>query len=120
MRIAVVCIYDKSFANSTTAEPSKENAPEISMEILALFRKRLTSYDYELTKETNGHSEYSYTASKSWSLKVDVSPNEIAFTSPLTKSFNSSLVFECLQTASEICDQADLAVYHSKEKAWVN
>ncbi|MGI0119622.1 hypothetical protein [Zooshikella sp. RANM57] len=121
MRVKIVRIYDKSYATvKAWAEPFKDEAPAIPEAVLVKFIERLSMYKYELIKNNNSLCEYLYSNSKYWSLKVQISKNEIAFTAPRTKSFNSSLVFECLQTASELCDTHNLAIYFSKDRDWIN
>jgi hypothetical protein len=120
MRVSIVKIYDASLLKkSRGAMPSGEKAPAIPKKVLDAFEKRLQLYPYELSPGESPPRVYKYTKSKGWSLQVEVDANEIRFTAPETKSFNSSLIFECLQTASELCDSGKLAVFHVRDEEWL-
>ena len=101
-------------------EPAKADAPIISSSTSSHFKSKLTGFKYSLKNETEEHVQFKYTGSKSWGLLVEIENNQISFTAPLTKSYNSNLEFECLQTASELCDCGKLAIYHEKNKEWIN
>lgn len=118
MRVSIVNIYDVS-CSKAEMNPSSESAPVIPADVLNAFEKRLLLYPYQLSKGEGLPRVYECTKSKGWSLKVEVDTNEIRFTAPETKSYNSSLVFECLQTACELCDNGKLAAFHVRDKQWI-
>lgn len=120
MRSAIIRIFNSDLKDNNDIENlDSDSLSEIPNEVLEEFKNRLAKYDYELTKEKDGAYEYHYTANKNWSLKVVLNNKEITFTAPSTKQFNSSLVFEATQTASELCDRGNLAAYYPKDGEWI-
>src|SRR5687767_50914 len=120
MRVSIVKIYDASISKLPGVNPSRENAPEIPRDVMDDFEKILQKYHYELNQGGELPRVYKYTKTKGWSLNVEVEANEIRFTTPLTKSYNSSMIFECLQTASELCDSGKLSIFHVKASEWID
>ncbi|NNG41400.1 hypothetical protein HJP15_00345 [Pseudoalteromonas sp. NEC-BIFX-2020_002] len=123
MRRAIVRIFNPSVVklSGDIIDIESLEIPKIEKELLQDFKTRILKYNYELCSEKKGITEYTSTKSKSWSLKVVVTENEISFTCPETKMFNSSLLFESFQTASELCDHDRLALLDcSRDKQWMN
>ena len=122
MRQDIVRIYDRSIVERVAGdeEPISELATEISDRITQEFKQRLENSNYRLLRHKDEVDEYVYDGTKSWSLKVMIGTREICFTAPRTKSFNSSLIFEVLQTAAELCDHGELAIYSPRDKQWTN
>ena len=112
MRRSIVRIFNPSVGGlvGDIIDIEALEIPIFEQELLEQFKTRILGYEYELSSEKNGITEYKCTKSKSWSLKIVVTDNEISFTCPLTKMFNSSLLFESFQTVSELCDHDRLAI----------
>ncbi|OLQ83758.1 hypothetical protein BIT28_14110 [Photobacterium proteolyticum] len=123
MRRSIVRIFNPSVVDLAGDNIDIEilDIPGIEVELLEKFKARILKYEYELSSEKNGKTEYKCLKSKSWSLKVVVTDNEISFTCPGTKMYNSSLLFEAFQTSSELCDHDQLALLDcSRDKRWMN
>ncbi|MDB3935702.1 hypothetical protein N9383_03155 [Granulosicoccus sp.] len=123
MRKVIVRIFNPSVVGLAGNLIDIENLdiPSIDRDLLEQFRTRILKYEYELSSDKNGTTEFKCTKSSSWSLKVAVTSSEISFTCPSTKQFNASLLSESFQTASELCDHDRLALLDcSREKKWMN
>lgn len=122
MRQAIVRIFNPSMVTTHTRGVSTDecNAPDITQDLIDNFKKRLTACNYEFNKDKDGVLEYTHTGTKSWSLHVLISKNEITFTCPTTKIFLSTLLFETLKTASRLCDHGKLAIYYRDGRGWLN
>lgn len=122
MRQAIVRIFNPAMVTTHVRGVGADecDAPDITQELIDNFKTRLTGYDYEFEKDKDGVLEYSHTGTKSWSLQVHISKNEIAFTCPTTKVFLTNLILETLKTASQLCDHDKLAIYYRDGRGWIN
>lgn len=122
MRQAIVRIFNPAMVTTHTRGVSvdERNAPDITQDLIDNFKNRLTGYEYELENDKDGVLEYSHTGTKSWSLQVVISKNEITFTCPSTKMFLATLILETLKTASQLCDHDKLAIYYRDGRGWIN
>lgn len=122
MRRAIVRIFNASMATThmSGVRADEHDAPEIRQYLIDNFKHRLTSNDYEFVKKKDGVLEYRHTGNRKWSLKVLISKNEIAFTCSPKDMFMFTLLYEALQTASQLCDHNKLAIYHCDGRGWIN
>lgn len=122
MRRAIVRIFNPTMATSHVrgVKPDESGAPEIKQELIENFKSRLTGNEYEFVNNKDGVLEYRHTGTNKWSLAVQISKNEIAFTCPPKQMFITNLLYEALQTASQLCDHDELAIYHCDGRGWIN
>jgi len=122
MRRAIVRIFDPTMATSHEkgVKTEETGAPEITPELIDNFKNRLPENDYEYVNNKDGVLEYRHTGTNKWSLQVLISKNEIAFTCPPAQMFISTLLYEALRTASQLCDHDRLAIYHCDGRGWIN
>ena len=122
MRQAIVRIFNPAMVTTHTrgVRADEQNAPDITQDLIDNFKTRLTGYEYELENDKDGVLEYSHTGTKSWSLQVLISKNEITFTCPTKKVFLTTLILETLKTASQLCDHDKLAIYYGDGRGWIN
>lgn len=122
MRRAIVRIFNPSMATTHVkgVQADEHDAPEITQDLIDNFKSRLTGNDYEFVNKKDGVFEYRHTGTKKWSLGVLISKNEISFTCPPKEMFMFTLLYEALQTASQLCDHNKLAIYHCDGRGWIN
>jgi len=122
MRQAIVRIFNPVMASTHVkgVKTEERGAPDITQELIDNFRTRLMGDNYEFVNAEDGVLEYRHTETKKWSLQVLISKNEIAFTCPSKQMFISTLLYEALRTASQLCDHDKLAIYHCNGRGWIN
>ncbi len=90
--------------------------PEIPDVVRQRFVDRLLKYDYKLESDRPQCREFIHT-NKVWSIQVAVFPAEIAFSVPYWDDAENA-IFEAMQTAHELADTGELAVYDPQTGEW--
>lgn len=107
---------DVKTALQNGAELDEVDCPVIPNEVRQQFIERLLKYDFELESQNANCTEFIH-KNKKWSIQVAVFSTEIAFTVPYWEDVENA-VFEALQTAHELADTGQLAVYDPQTGEW--